>query len=613
MPRSRRPAFLSQPLPPLLARPLALILAPLLLVSLDAGAAPSAPAAPAVAAAGDARQIVLGALKTEMSRSMERLRLPKEDPPYFLRYLVRDYDETEVAARLGALLNDDHTRARQATVEARVGDYQFDNTADDTADKMFDVDDFDKYDPPSAAPIDSDVEALRATLWLQTDVKYKRALALLHKKRGARVTKVVEDESVASFSREDAARAIDPPLQVKVDRAAWANRLRQVSGIFRGYPEIFDSQVKLSVSHQTRFIVTSEGTELVNERLIWAVHFSATGRAADGLLVPHFKSFYGAAESELPDDKAMVATAHQLADEIRKLSAAPMMDPYNGPAIFLPEAAGVFFHEALGHRLEGERQNDNNEGATFKGQIGNPILPAFLTISDDPTLRRIGTTSLNGYYRYDDEGVTARPVTLVEGGVLRNYLKSRTPVKGSPRSNGHGRSESTLDPMGRMGNTIVRSSKIVPYAKLKAMLLEEIRRQKKSFGLIIADISGGQTNTTTYDFQAFKGMPRIVYKVDAKTGKETLVRGVEFVGTPIGSLNRILAASNTEGVFNGFCGAESGFVPVSTVAPALLISEIELQRTRRAMERPPILPAPYQTAPAPAAPAPTPGPPSGKP
>jgi predicted Zn-dependent protease len=262
----------------------------------------------------------------------------------------------------------------------------------------------------------------------------------------------------------------------------------------------------------------------------------------------------------------------------------------------LPEAAGVFFHEALGHRLEGERQNDNNEGATFKGQIGNPILPSFLSIVDDPSRRKIGATSLNGYYRFDDEGVAARPVTLVDRGVLRNYLKSRTPVKSSPQSNGHGRSEATLDPMGRMANTIVRSTKSVAYEQLKRMLLEEIRRQNKSFGLIIADISGGQTNTTTYDFQAFKGMPRIVYKVDAKTGKETLVRGVEFVGTPIGSLNRIMAAGNTEGVFNGFCGAESGFVPVSTVAPALLISEIELQRTRRAMERPPILPAPFQPA-----------------
>jgi TldD protein len=561
--------------------------------ALQAAPAPPKPVAPA-----DPRSVVLGALKTELQRAKERLRMPKEDPPYFLRYLVRDYDETDMGARFGAIVEDDHTRARQASVEARVGDYQFDNTADDSTDKMFDIDDFDRYEPPVAAPLDDDIDALRATLWLQTDVKYKRALALLHKKRGARVTNVVEDESVASFSKEQPARSIDSPVTVTVDRTTWRDRLRKVSAAFKAFPEIFDSQVKLNVSHQTRYLVSNEGTELVNERLIWALHFSASGRASDGLLVPHYRSFYGASEGELPDEKAQIAAARQLSDEIRKLREAPMMDPYNGPAILLPEAAGVFFHEALGHRLEGERQNDTKEGATFKGQIGKPILPGFLTIIDDPTMRKYntasGNVSLNGYYRYDDEGVTARPVTLVERGVLRNYLKSRTPVKGSPTSNGHGRSDATLDPIGRMGNTIVRSDRRVPYAKLKQLLLAEIRRQNKQFGLIIADISGGQTNTTTYDFQAFKGMPRIVYKVDAGTGKETLVRGVEFVGTPIGSLNRIVAASDAEGVFNGFCGAESGYVPVSTVAPALLISEIELQRTRRAMERPPLLPAPWR-------------------
>ncbi len=529
-----------------------------------------------------------------MARSKEKLKLAGEDAPYFIRYLVREYDDHELSARFGALLDDTRQNVRQASVEVRVGDYKFDNTADDSTERIFDMDDLDRYEPPSLAPIDDDVDAMRATLWLQTDAQYKKSLSLLHKKRGARVTKMVEDESLGSFSKEKPEKAIDPPVVVKVDRAGWADRMRKASAAFKVHPEIFDSHAKLSVSHQIRYLVTTEGTELVNERLIWGIHLTAAGRAADGLLVSHFRSFYGAAEAELPGEEALVKAAHQLAEDVKRLREAPMLDPFNGPAILLPEAAGVFFHEALGHRLEGERQNDNKEGATFKGQIGQPILPTFLSVVDDPSLRRAGKVSLNGYYRFDDEGVTSKPVTLVDHGVLRSYLKSRTPVKGAVQSNGHGRAEGVLDPIGRMGNTLVRSDRRVPYAKLKEMLLAEVRRQKKAFGLIIADISGGQTNTTTYDFQAFKGMPRIVYRVDAKTGHETLVRGVEFVGTPIGSLNRIVAASDTEGVFNGFCGAESGYVPVSTVAPALLISEIELQRTRRAMERPPILPAPWR-------------------
>jgi TldD protein len=554
----------------------------------------ASPAKPAADKNKDPRLVVLDALQEELDRSKQKLHLAGEDPPYFIRYLVREYDDYDLGARFGAVFDDSYQNVRQAAVEVRVGSYQFDNTADDSAEKTFDMDDYDRWEPPVYAPIDNNVDALRATLWLQTDARYKQALAALHKKRGTRVTKMVEDEKMPSFSREKPSRSVDPALTVHFDRAGWADRLRRVSAFFKTFPEIFDSQIKMSVDHQTRTIVTTEGTALVNERLIYSIQLLASARAKDGLLVNHFKSFYGASETEMPDEEELHRTAAQLADEVKRLCAAPMLDPFNGPAILLPEAAGVFFHEALGHRLEGERQNDNKEGATFKGQIGKPILPSFVNVLDDPTLRKVGNVSLNGYYRFDDEGVFARPVTLVDHGVLRNYLKSRTPVKGSLESNGHGRSEGTLDPIGRMANTIVRSDKVVPYATLKQMLLEEIKRQKKAFGLIIADISGGQTNTTTYDFQAFKGMPRIVYRVDGDTGQETLVRGVEFVGTPIGSLNRIVAASDQTAVFNGFCGAESGYVPVSTVAPALLISEIELQRTRRALERPPILPAPWR-------------------
>lgn len=560
----------------------------------------------------DPRQDILQALRLEIARSRQRLRLPGEEAPYFIRYLVRDNDGVDIAARTGALVEDGRQRVRMAEVEVRVGDYSFDNTADDTADGGFDFDDFDRYEPSYIAPIENDLDALRGALWLQTDARYKRALSALHKKRGRRVTKVVEDEPLDSFSREYAAKDADPPAALAFDAAAWRDRVRRVSAVFKEAPEIFDSGVKMSAQRQTRVLVTTEGTELVTERVIFGLQMHAVGRATDGLLIQHFKSVYGAGEADLPADAELARMARQLTSEVKALRDAPMLDPYNGPAILLPEAAGVFFHEALGHRLEGERQNDNKEGATFKGQLGKPILPTFISVIDDPTLRQAGKVKLNGHYRYDDEGVAARPVVLVQDGVLRNYLKSRTPVKGAPASNGHGRSEGVADPIGRMANTVVKSSKQVPYVELKRLLLAEIRRQKKAFGLIIADISGGQTNTTTYDFQAFKGMPRIVYKVDAKTGAETLVRGVEFVGTPIGSLNRIVATSDAPGVFNGYCGAESGYVPVSTVAPAILISEIELQRTRRAMERPPMLRAPWHDDP-PAAPEHRPAPPAAAP
>lgn len=187
-------------------------------------------------------------------------------------------------------------------------------------------------------------------------------------------------------------------------------------------------------------------------------------------------------------------------------------------------------------------------------------------------------------------------VALVEAGVLKAYLLSRQPVEGFLRSNGHGRSEGNRKPVARMANLLVQSKKQVSNVELKRMLMSEARRQQKPYGLIIRDITGGNTNTSSYGYQAFKGVPRMVYRVDVNTGAETLVRGVEIVGTPLSSMNRVLATGATLGVFNGFCGAESGNVPVSTIAPATLLQEIELQRVTEGKDRPPILQSPAAKA-----------------
>jgi predicted Zn-dependent protease len=283
--------------------------------------------------------------------------------------------------------------------------------------------------------------------------------------------------------------------------------------------------------------------------------------------------------------------------ELAALRTAPAIDPYTGPAILEPEAAGVLFHEAVGHRLEGDRIEDDKEGQTYKGQVGQRVLPPFLTVVDDPTLERAGGVALNGSYAFDEEGVPARRTVLVKDGRLETYLLSRKPVKPFERSNGHGRSQGARQPVARMANLVVESSRRVPWPELKKRLMAEARRQGKPFGLVIRDITGGNTNTASWGYQAFKGTPRLVLRVDAKTGKEELVRGVELVGTPLTSVNKVLATSEEPRVFNGYCGAESGYVPVATVAPAVLVGEIELQRVARANDRSPILPSPWSSAP----------------
>lgn len=562
--------------------------------------APAAPAAETVP--------ILAAMQAELSRSMAKLRLPGYEAPYFMAYAVRDYRSRGVAARFGAPIERSDSQNRQAWVQVRVGSYKLDNTSSDR-ELQFTLDDADSYDPPTEAPLNDDAEALRGTLWLLTDVKYKQALAAYAKKRGKRATTLSENADLPSFSHEAPTHHADPTTPFEWDEPGLAATVERAAAEFKRYPELFDGTVKATGDRVTRWLVNSEGTAVATERTIYGLHLSAATRAKDGMLLDHEKDFYGRSLDELPDGKTLAEAIRVLAEQLLALRQAPLIDPYTGPAILMEEAAGVFFHETIGHRLEGERQNDEKEGRTFKGQVGRQVLPSFLSVIDDPTARAAGgreapreggrlplvqgPVSLNGYYRYDDEGVAARKVVLIDHGVLKDYLKSRTPIAGSLHSNGHGRAEGSAAPMGRMANLFLRSTHALPYARLKELLLEEVRKQGKPFGLIIRDITGGSTNTSNFGYQAFKGEPRLVYRVDAKTGAETLVRGVAMVGTPLTTVSRIIATSDTEGVFNGYCGAESGFVPVSTVAPAVLMSEIELQRTQKAAERLPILPPPW--------------------
>src|SRR5438874_9733538 len=543
----------------------------------------------------DPRQRQLAAMAEELERAHKSLQLRGHDAPYFLSYAVRGIETQEIGAKYGAVFVDRRRRDRRLQVDVRVGSYQVDNTG---TPEMFEFEGSDSgYSAGREAPIDDDPAALRNALWLLTDETYKKALSAFLKKKGKQVYRPDDPETPPSFSREESQVAVDPPLPFAFDRAGWVRELREQTERLGAHPELFDSHVRVSVDHEEREFASTEGARLVTERVIYALHVQAWARAPDGMLLEDSRDFYGASEIELPRGADLSKRIDVMVDELLALRKAPVLDPYTGPALLEPEAAGVLFHEAVGHRLEGERQNDDKDGHTFKGQVGKPILPFFLTILDDPTQRTAGPVSLNGYYRFDDQGVQAQRTTLVDKGVLKSFLLSRAPVQGFTVSNGHGRSAPGRDPVARMSNLIVESAKTVSAAKLKEALIAEAKRQEKPFGLLIRDVTGGNTDTSGYAYQAFKGQPRLVYKVDAKTGAETLVRGVEIVGTPLLSINKIIATGDDRRVFNGYCGAESGFVPVSTVAPTVLVTEIELQRTRKDSGRPPVLPSPWSIQP----------------
>ena len=549
----------------------------------------------AAPASSDPRERVLSALVDELSRSQKDLRLRGHEAPYFLSYAVRGIEAREVGAKYGAIFLDHARRERRLQVDVRVGSYEFDNTG---SQEMFDFDGQDSgYSAGREAPLDDDPAALRNALWLLTDDLYKKALSAYLKKKGKEVYRPDDPERPSSFSREEPHVDVMPRAERPFDAEAWKRELRAQSDRLRSHPELFDSQMRAGVDREERELANTEGARLITERVLYGLHVQAWARAPDGMLLEDSRDFYGATEVELPRGEKLSRKIDEMVGELLALRNAPVLDPYTGPALLAPEAAGVLFHEAVGHRLEGERQNDDKDGRTFKGQVGKPILPGFLTILDDPTLARFGGVSLNGLYKYDDQGVPAQRTVLVDRGVLKTFLLSRAPVAGFSRSNGHGRSSPGRDPVARMANLIVQSDRTLSPAKLKEALLAEGRRQEKPFGLLIRDVTGGNTDTSSYAYQAFKGQPRLVYKVDAKTGEETLVRGVEIVGTPLTALGKIIATGDDSRVFDGYCGAESGFVPVSTVAPTVLIAEIELQRTRKDSGRSPVLSSPWATPP----------------
>ena len=272
-----------------------------------------------------------------------------------------------------------------------------------------------------------------------------------------------------------------------------------------------------------------------------------------------------------------------------------IFDGTHGEVAWLdPEFTGVLFHEALGHKLEGQRQRDPQQSQVFRDLIGKKIIPDILSLLDDPTMTSFAGEPLHGHYEFDDEGVPAQRVVLVDHGILKNFLLSRWPVHGFSKSNGHGRSGFNLRPTGRMANLIVRADAPVPRAELTQKLLALTRKAGKPYGFLLVGSFGGENPNSRDAAQTLEVRPRLVYRVDAKTGALTLVRGVSMVGTPLIVLNRIVAAADDAAVANGFhCGAESGWVPVDQIAPSVLVSEIELQRLPEDRARPPILPSPF--------------------
>lgn len=528
-------------------------------------------------------------LSSELDRNFQAMKEKGDPKPYFVAYAVTENQVTSIEATSGLLAANDSRHSRNLDVTVRVGSPKLDNYHRSQRDIAH-------FTLGSAISLDDNPNALKRRLWLDTDAVYRAASQRLTNMKSDTQVKVDAIDPSDDFSTAPASVAFRPVAEFKVNEKQWADRLRTWSKKLSQSSEILSSHVTFLAQREVKTFVNTEGTKIQHGRTYARIVIVARSKAFDGMDLATSDTIEAEEPGRLPDTKAVDARVDKVMADLRGLLKAPEVDPFVGPAILSGRASGVFFHEIFGHRIEGHRQKDESEGQTFTKRVDKEVLPNFLSVYFDPTLKNYANEDLYGWYDYDDEGIKARRVSVVEQGILKTFLLSRSPIAGFPESNGHGRRQAGAEIVARQSNLVVDSAKKVPTPELRQMLIAEIKRQGKPYGLYFESVTGGYTTTRSQGLQAFTVIPLVVYRVYPDGRPDELVRGADIVGTPLASFAKILATSDKIEVFNGYCGAESGSIPVSASSPALLVSEIEVQRKNRSQERPPLLPRPNPQA-----------------
>jgi predicted Zn-dependent protease len=528
-------------------------------------------------------------MKQELSRNFEQLQ--KETvPPYYMSYSIDDVRTQAVTGSFGAITSRNSGRASYLNISVRVGSYRLDNTHELRGDSLSSV--RSRFGASMRAPLDESAEALRIILWRETDKTYKNAAETLAKVKSESSVKVAAEDKSDDFSKVDAQLSLEKPLEITVDLDKWSGRIRKYSESFKKYPFILDSTVSFQSEVRNKHFVNTEGTTLTAPINYMRLQVSASTKADDGMELPLYLSYFGFKEPDLPSEDRVMADIAAMIGTLEKLRTAPLVEPYTGPAILSGKASGVFFHEILGHRLEGHRQKSESEGQTFKKKVGELVLPEFMSVVFDPSIKELSGFNLSGFVRFDDEGSKAEKVVCIKDGILKDFLMSRTPIENFSRSNGHARGQPGMKPVSRQSNLIVDSKNMLEEDKLRLMFITECKKQNKPFGLLFSEIAGGFTSTGRTMPNAFNVTPLLVYRVYTDGRPDELVRGVDLIGTPLTTFSKINATGSKIEVFNGMCGAESGSVPVSALSPSIMVSEIEVQKKAKSQEKPPILPPP---------------------
>jgi TldD protein len=531
-------------------------------------------------------------MKNEISRNFNALQ-KEQVPPYYMSYSIDEVRTQSVAATFGAITNKNEDKTAYLRINLRTGSYKLDSSHELRGDSLGAL--RSRLSSANRAPLGDSPEGLALILWKETDKAYRNAVETLARVKSEQSVKIAEEDKSDDFSKAEPHQSISKPLSIQVDLDKWAARIRKYTEPFKGRLHIYDSSGVFQSEVRNKYFVDTEGTIVLTPVNYMRLSISASTKADDGMELPLYLSYFGYKESDFPSEAGILDDIKNMIVTLEKLRTAPIVDPYSGPAILAGKASGVFFHEILGHRLEGHRIKSESDAQTFKKKVGEKVLPDFLSIVFDPTLRELQGLILSGGFDYDDEGTKGERVVPIQNGVLQNFLMSRTPADKFPRSNGHARSQPGVKPVSRQSNLIVESKNMIQEDKLRQLLIEECKKQNKPFGLLFTEIAGGSTNIGRTSANSFNVVPLVVYRIYTDGRPDEVVRGVDIIGTPLTVFGKILATGSKMEVFNGTCGAESGGVPVSAVSPSVLVAEIEVQKKSKSQEKPPILPPPAKS------------------
>lgn len=526
-----------------------------------------------------AQDVLLDVLKNELNREVKEFS-KIESPPYYLAYRVNDVSYTQIESSFGSLVQSYSNRNRFLFTTVRVGDYTFDNTHPAEEGRWGGGDEMGPGGNSIQIPVDDSREAIQYSIWRVTQNSYKQARETLKSLKNSPAS---AKNKLPDFSKTTPEQFIEPPLSTDWFKLAeWQDKVRRYSAPFQKNPDMVSGDVSLQLVSERKYFVSSEGTSVVqNQRYVYLM-ITGNIRAKDGDIVPLHKSFFAFTPEGLPNDEVVLQEVDKLINTLTKLKDAPLAEPYSGPAILDAQVAGVFFHEIFGHRVEGERLRNDMDSQTFKEKIGQLVLNKNLSVIFDPTLKEFQGKPLNGFYRYDDEGVKGQRVVVVDNGILKTFLMSRTPLESVKTSNGHGRADASSDPVSRQSNLIVEATRSVAFQDLRKMLIQEAKKQGKPYGYYFKDVVGGFTTTDRFNPNAFNIFPTEVYRVYANGRPDELVRGVDLIGTPLAMFAEITSADKQSAIFTGFCGAESGSVPVTAISPSLFVRRIETQKKPQA-------------------------------